>query len=245
MEPLSKQKFYQTLDYLQQKYKSLCPEFDITGFIKTVHRRYFYELEQVMKNAANTDLNVEIGASPFVFSVLLKLFGLNFISIDLQPGKFQPIIDEFDLHVEQVDIQRQRFPFDNDQVDYVHFSEVFEHLYINPFHTLSEMHRILKPGGLIYFSTPNFYSVDNLLRIILGKSFRDGFEEVYRILSEGYPGHIREYTTAEMKKFFNYAGFEVKDLKYKFFSKSRYFFVNILFKIFVKLRATQIFLITK
>lgn len=59
-------------------------------------------------------------------------------------------------------------PFPDGSYDFVFCIEVLEHV-PNPFGTLGEIHRVLKPGGVLVLSVPNPYHVKeiiwNLLRI--------------------------------------------------------------------------------
>ena len=45
------------------------------------------------------------------------------------------------------------------------FCELFEHLHLNPFHTLKEIFRVLRPGGLLLLTTPNLRRVETLSRL--------------------------------------------------------------------------------
>jgi SAM-dependent methyltransferase len=62
----------------------------------------------------------------------------------------------------------QGLPFNDDSYDFVFCIEVLEHV-PNPFGALTEMHRVLRPGGVLVVSVPNPYHVKelvwNLLRI--------------------------------------------------------------------------------
>jgi len=53
------------------------------------------------------------------------------------------------------DVEREPFPFPDNAFDVVMWCEVIEHLNENPVFTLSEIHRVLKPGGAVVISTPN------------------------------------------------------------------------------------------
>ncbi len=49
------------------------------------------------------------------------------------------------------------YPFDDNSIDEVHFYHVLEHL-DNPIEKLEEIHRILKPKGILYMRVPHFSS---------------------------------------------------------------------------------------
>jgi SAM-dependent methyltransferase len=50
------------------------------------------------------------------------------------------------------------YPFQNNQADEIHFYHVLEHLH-NPVEKLEEIHRILRPGGMLYLRVPHFSSM--------------------------------------------------------------------------------------
>ena len=67
----------------------------------------------------------------------------------------------------------QALPLDSDSFDAIYSIEVIEHLR-RPYDFLAECHRVLKPGGLLVFSTPN--TLHALSRI---KQFFTGFSDLY------------------------------------------------------------------
>ncbi len=105
---------------------------------------------------------LELGSAPCHLTAVLKLSGYNVIGIDLEPARAQFIIDRFGLDVRQCDIERQPLPFDNERFDCVVFAEVFEHLRIDPLFVLSEINRVMRMGGRLFFTTPNLYSAQRL-----------------------------------------------------------------------------------
>jgi len=50
------------------------------------------------------------------------------------------------------------YPFKDNYADEVHFYHVLEHL-DNPIKKMEEIHRILKPGGILYMRVPHFSSM--------------------------------------------------------------------------------------
>lgn len=55
------------------------------------------------------------------------------------------------------DLNVTPYPFDDDFADEIHFYHVLEHL-DDPVRKLEEIHRILKPGGILYMRVPHFSS---------------------------------------------------------------------------------------
>lgn len=72
------------------------------------------------------------------------------------------------LHVVQVDLERDRFPFKDEELDVIVCNQVLEHLK-NIFLPLQEMARILKTGGYLIIGIPNLAAVQNRLLLLLGR----------------------------------------------------------------------------
>ena len=50
------------------------------------------------------------------------------------------------------------YPFESNSADEIHFYHILEHLH-NPVEKLEEIHRILKPGGILYIRVPHSSSM--------------------------------------------------------------------------------------
>lgn len=62
-------------------------------------------------------------------------------------------------HVDIVhDLEMVPYPFESNTVDEIHFYHVLEHLH-DPIRKVEEIHRILKPGGVLYMRVPHFSSM--------------------------------------------------------------------------------------
>ena len=155
---------------------------------------------------------LELGSAPCQFTAALKLSGYDVIGIDLEPSRAQFIIDRFGLDVRKCDIERQPLPFEKEQFNCVVFAEVFEHLRIDPLFVLSEINRVMRMGGRLFFTTPNLYSAQNIIRFILGRGLRDPVSAFMQLRTVGHMGHVREYSTTEIQRFLSASNFKVRRL---------------------------------
>jgi SAM-dependent methyltransferase len=88
--------------------------------------------------------------------------------------------------------------------DYVVFCEVLEHLRVNPVQLFEELLSLLKPDGLLYLTTPNFFSYYHLRQIAHWENPQDIFHR--RGEDKHAACHYREFSMAELIQFTGEAG---------------------------------------
>jgi len=119
------------------------------------------------------------------------------------------------LDIKKANIETEKLPYKNNTFDFIIFNEVFEHLRINPILTLKEINRVLRPGGILLLTTPNLYAIHKILMFNLGRSFNDAYDEFNKLNIYGYMGHIREYSTKEVRKFLKNTNFKIETVIYR------------------------------
>lgn len=72
------------------------------------------------------------------------------------------------LEVARVDLEAGRLPWEDGSVDVVVCNQVLEHLK-NVWLPMTEMHRVLRPGGHAVLSVPNLASLHNRVLLALGR----------------------------------------------------------------------------
>jgi len=88
--------------------------------------------------------------------------------------------------------------------DLILFTEILEHLIINPIELLKELLNLLNESGSIYLTTPNFYSKRNLDLIAL----RENPQAIYPEADGNWDAHhhFREYCAKELFRMIEKAG---------------------------------------
>jgi SAM-dependent methyltransferase len=118
--------------------------------------------------------------------------------------------EEFSCDLELFDAEKDRFPYCDNYFATVLCCELIEHLTCDPMHMMSEINRILRPGGHVVLTTPNIGSLRAIAAILEG--YHPGFFPAYiRPRGEGEEPearHNREYTPREILRLFLDAGFE-------------------------------------
>ncbi|MBA2517593.1 MAG: class I SAM-dependent methyltransferase [Solirubrobacterales bacterium] len=160
---------------------------------------------------------IELGAAPGEQSIALAKAGYQVTAVDI--GEFS---DEWEEAPEGTMVQRfgeagvdlilwnleqTPYPLPDGSFDAVVMTEVFEHMRDYPVRSLEEAHRILKPGGYLFFTTPNAAYVRNRLQLLMGKNTASSLPDW--IGGVPFARHAREYTFSEAEELMRYAGFEI------------------------------------
>ena len=118
--------------------------------------------------------------------------------------------EPFECDIDLFDAEKDRFPYADEHFDTVLCGELIEHLFEDPMHLMSEINRILKPGGHVVLTTPNIASFRGISAILQG--FHPGLFHSYikpNESGEADPRHNREYTPREIHQLLENSGFEV------------------------------------
>lgn len=158
---------------------------------------------------------LDVGANPFHITFCLKQLGYEITGVDINPDPFKSFLNKHNLVIKKANIETEELPFKTNTFDFSIFNEVFEHLRINPILTLKEINRVLKPGGILLLTTPNLYAIHKIFMFNLGKSFNDAYNEFNKLNVYGYMGHIREYSTSEIRKFLQNTNFKIENVVYR------------------------------
>ena len=119
--------------------------------------------------------------------------------------------ETFECDIDHFDAEKDRFPYPDDHFSTVLCGELIEHLFEDPMHLMSEVNRILKPGGHLVLTTPNIAALRGISAILQG--YHPG------LLPRLHPAgggtgevdarHNREYTPREIHQLLENSGFEV------------------------------------
>jgi SAM-dependent methyltransferase len=119
--------------------------------------------------------------------------------------------EQFQCALELFNAEKDPFPYDDGYFSTVLCCELVEHLTEDPMYMMSEINRILRPGGHLVLTTPNIGSLRAIAAILSG--YHPGFFPAYirpRVEGEEPEArHNREYTAREIVHLFHYAGFDM------------------------------------
>lgn len=160
---------------------------------------------------------VELGAAPGDQIAALADRGFTTTAVDIgvasdewadgTEGRMVQMFAEHGVHYVEWDLEQVPYPLEDEAYDGVVFTEVFEHLRDYPVRSLQEVARILRPGGFLFFSTPNAAYLRSRIDLLRGRS-------VYTPLPDWIGGvpharHAREYLFREVDEVMGIAGLEV------------------------------------
>ena len=185
--------------------------------------RYLNDL-RVISTYYNKGKILEVGSIPCHLTYCLKNMGYDITGIDIDPNRASQFIREKELKIIKCDIEFEKMPLKDNEFDLVMFNEVFEHLRINPILTLREINRIMKTNSILILTTPNLYSLEKIVFFNTGRGFNNPYEEFNKLNTLGHAGHIREYSTKEIKQFLNNTGFKVLKVEYTDYGKIKWRF---------------------
>jgi len=122
------------------------------------------------KKYLNKDSRILIagsGEGGLEYQLLKSDLAANAISaLDIDPAQYKIP----DIECQYCDLNGT-IPFDDAIFDVCFSIEVIEHLN-NPQNLVDEVHRILKPGGMLMLSTPNVHSIAQKLRFLFSDEFQ-------------------------------------------------------------------------
>jgi SAM-dependent methyltransferase len=115
----------------------------------------------------------------------------------------------FSCEVDLFNAEKDVFPYPDGHFSTVLCCELIEHLSEDPMHMMSEINRILKPGGHLVLTTPNIGSLRGIAAMLEG--FHPGIFTAYIRPRDGEveARHNREYAPREIEQLMRNSGFTV------------------------------------
>jgi 2-polyprenyl-3-methyl-5-hydroxy-6-metoxy-1,4-benzoquinol methylase len=185
-----------------------------SNYLVNHHDRYLVTFD-IIRSLGEGKRILEVGCLPGHLTVLLRKAGLDVQGIDLDPTRIQPLWDEHGIEVDTGDIESEPLPYDEDSYDLIIFTEMLEHLRVNPLHSVREMARVLRPGGLLLLSTPNITPLHRV-GFLFGRDYQgDPVKEFGKLERIGHMGHVRLYSTHEVVRILEHAGLSVEEVRYE------------------------------
>ncbi len=174
-------------------------------------------IAQAVLGASATGQGLEVGSGYgyLLFPMALLLPNVQWTAVDHpsrsyeQRDAFAKAFREYNCQFTAMDIIHEALPFPDGHFSVVTFSEVLEHLPVERLNfVLSELARVLRPGGILIMSSPNQASLENRLRLLKGGSILAMPDKLFA--AGDTFGHIRLYTPSEMEAAMSKLGFSLE-----------------------------------
>lgn len=157
---------------------------------------FFWRLSQIEKYKKGGKI-LDIGCSSGAFLGFLKAKGWDVYGLDNSAFAIKIAAQHLGDRVSLTTLAEASYPLNS--FDVVCLFEVLEHVPDTSVH-LQEIHRILKPGGILCLSVPNFASWE---RILFGPWW-NGLDA---------PRHLYQFTPKTLRMFLEAAGFESLEIR--------------------------------
>ena len=165
-------------------------------YLSPITIKRYHELLDKMEKYRKTNRLLDVGCGIGYFLEVAKERGWEVYGTEFT-DKAVEICEAKGINMQQGVLDPKHY--DAESFDVITSFEVIEHIN-NPQPELANFHSLLRKGGLVYATTPNFNS---LLRYRLKGAYNNIC----------YPEHLSYYTPATLKKVFNSAGFKALSIE--------------------------------
>lgn len=179
--------------------------YDLTRYYSPITEKRYKELLEEFEPYRNEGRLLDVGCGYGFFLQTSKEAGWDATGIEITDEAVKACTSK-GLRMHHGTLESAVFP--NDHFDVIVLIETIEHV-IEVDQLLKEIQRVLRPGGLVYLSTPNFNAIN-----------RYRLKEKYDVVQ--YPLHLSYFTPATLKRFFESNGFKTKQMMSSGISKTRY-----------------------
>jgi len=160
---------------------------------------------EILKNLGPGEL-LDIGAGTGYFaSRVAKLWQKTVNVTEIK----KECVKEPGLIVSEVNCDSDKLPYPDSSFDYVTFVEIIEHLK-NPWFAVSEIQRVLKPNGVLVFTTPNISNFRSKLLFLLKNKFPQFENEEHFSPLE----HLHPFAMGELKLILSENNFNIEKINY-------------------------------
>jgi len=210
-QPIKTSDFERIFHLLEQDVGLIKPQLSEVwlNYLHNHKKRYHDLLSQIQQLDPSVKI-LEVGSFPGHFTVLLKELGYKIEGVDIAPERSGKLWEKYKLLIHKVNIEIDSIPIPTNSFDVILFTEVIEHLRINPLSVLEELNRILKPNGLLLLTTPNITPSMRLKFFWKEQDYLDNpIEQFKKLKWLGHMGHVRLYSYYELKNILEFTGLQI------------------------------------
>jgi SAM-dependent methyltransferase len=177
---------------------------------------------------------LDAGAGSGILAAALKTAGFEAHASDLHQGL--AIFEQESIPYQPWHLEAESAPYEDHSFDAVILSQTIEHFTYSPLKPLMEIHRIVRPGGIVIIDAPNISCFRNVTRLIRGKSLHWDLKKHYlEQIPETvhgipyYDRHNHEYSKDDLINIAEHFGTRIEELAYySSYNQKKYDFFTVL-----------------
>jgi len=162
---------------------------------------------------------LDAGAGSGVLAAAMKAAGFEAWGSDLHQGL--AVFEQEQIPYHPWHLEAEAAPYDDNSFDAVILSQTIEHFTFSPLKPLTEIHRIIRPGGILIIDAPNISCFRNVSRLLRGKSIHWELKKHYLEQAPEtvhgipyYDRHNHEYSKEDLVGIAEYFGTQIEELAY-------------------------------
>jgi SAM-dependent methyltransferase len=159
---------------------------------------HHHKFRRIVKEIGDVSRHLDFGCGPGTLTGLLPQ-RISAVGVDIAASQLSYAEKHYaGPNREFIRIDSPQLPFPDQSVDSISCVEVIEHLELGLSGTIfSEFGRVLKPGGKLIVTTPNYGSLWPLVELMVNRFSKVSYEEQ----------HITRFTRASLKALLKQSGF--------------------------------------
>jgi 2-polyprenyl-3-methyl-5-hydroxy-6-metoxy-1,4-benzoquinol methylase len=187
--------------YTQYMHNKITPE-----IIRHDKNQLLYHMEKITNLTGQNIQPVEfldVGCGSGASVRAATDLGWKATGIDIDPELIKKGRDQLNVDLRCIPLLEAGFK--ENQFNFIRLRDVIEHL-PNPYDVLMEIKRLLIPGGIALFATPNEDGIPTQLRLLLGK-------KPDKVATVAPPHHLHGFSPKTLKRLFDRVGFKTLEIQ--------------------------------
>lgn len=160
----------------------------------------------------NRVLDIGCSAGNFLLPITKICREAHGVDIAPFPGAWDVLRDHYNVHCQVFDFDKGNLPFPDGHFSAITMIMVLEHVF-NVHHAVSEIARVLEPGGVAIVQVPNIAYLKRRLELLAGKMPVTADQSDLEFTKSWDGQHLHNFTLDSLKMIFGRFGLEIRDCR--------------------------------